>query len=126
MLNILEMWCCLVFKTLQPRVLREWLPEGLEVGVGMGVGMGVGGLNLAVPLDQGTARAGRGTIKLLEESEDPLVREYYELVRSKGQGSRLGDSYGVAMSGAGKVVLAAGAVCAAVLVVRYFMRRTRA
>lgn len=119
-LNILEMWCCLLFQTLQPAQLEEWLPPGCEVREN------VGRLNVALPLDQGGTRAARCTIKLLKDSRDPLVHEYYDLVRRKPSPDPQAEDGDAAMTSAGKIALVAWGVCAAALAIRYFMQRRSA
>ncbi|OAL50538.1 hypothetical protein IQ07DRAFT_611439 [Pyrenochaeta sp. DS3sAY3a] len=75
LLNVLEMWMCLVFRTLPQPTLNYWL-EGLE-GVKQGRKEGkegeFGGLNIASPLDQGAAD--REWVDC-SESDDPIVLEY--------------------------------------------------
>lgn len=70
LLNVLEMWMCLVFRCLPEQSLQEWLPVGVKKNSDMGF------LNIASPLDQGeTAREWvdlRGT-------GDPIVEEYVSM-----------------------------------------------
>lgn len=70
LLNLLEMWMCLCFRSLLGGTLEEWLPEGVKVAVG-----GVTGLNVGCPLEQGEEE--REWVDL-SGSEDELVREYVE------------------------------------------------
>lgn len=75
LLNVLEMWMCLVFRTLPDETLAAWLPDDGTVNKSRKEGReGVfGGLNIASPLDNGQRQ--REWVDL-SESEDPLVREY--------------------------------------------------
>lgn len=75
MLNVLEMWVCLIFRTLPAQLLEEWLPDHPSVSKEQKEGKeGVfGGLNIACPLDNGMRE--REWIDL-SGSDDPLVREY--------------------------------------------------
>lgn len=74
LLNMLEMWCALLFCTLQPDILAQWHKHG----AGASAGMPWVALNLACPLDQG------GPAKFVEltsrhplsQSQDPLARSY--------------------------------------------------
>lgn len=72
LLNMLEMWCALLFSTLQPSIMAQWH----EYGAADGSGRPWAGLNLNCPLDQG------GPVKFvnwrhaLSESEDPLANAY--------------------------------------------------
>lgn len=72
LLNMIEMWCALLFSTLQPSVMAQWH----EYGAAAGAGRPWAGLNLNCPLDQG------GPVKFvnwrhaLSESEDPLANAY--------------------------------------------------
>ncbi|KAF2706741.1 hypothetical protein K504DRAFT_536169 [Pleomassaria siparia CBS 279.74] len=70
-LNILEMWMCLLFQSLPPQLLEEWLPT--EAGKEWR-GKDPMALNIACPLDNGS----KGQRKWLDlsASEDPLVKEY--------------------------------------------------
>lgn len=81
LMNVLEMWMCLVFRSLPVQVLEEWLPNDVSVKVGRKSGQeGVfGALNIALPLDQGERQ--REWLDLSED-EDPLVREYCNLGKS--------------------------------------------
>jgi hypothetical protein len=75
LMNVLEMWMCLVFRTLPLQTLEEWLPnEGtVRKGRKSGAEGEFGGLNIASPLDQG----GKQKEWLdLSDSEDPLIRDY--------------------------------------------------
>ncbi|KAF2869754.1 hypothetical protein BDV95DRAFT_576210 [Massariosphaeria phaeospora] len=71
MLNVLEMWSSLIFRTLQEDTLRAWLPEGTKL---RSKGTEHGPLNIAVPLDQGS-KSVREWLDL-SKSEDPLLVEY--------------------------------------------------
>jgi hypothetical protein len=75
LLNMLEMWMCLVFRSLPLQTLDIWLPEDgtLKKGRKSGQEGEFGGLNVASPLDQGEKQ--REWLDL-SECEDPLIREY--------------------------------------------------
>ncbi len=75
LLNILEMWMCLVFRALPPQTLETWLggTEDTATVKKENQGGNFGGLNIASPLDQGAK------IKEwidLSGSDDPLVLDY--------------------------------------------------
>lgn len=74
LLNVLEMWIALVFRTLPDEMLDAWIPDHESVTKGRKAGKeGIfGGLNVACPLDQGGERHWSD----LSESQDPLVKEY--------------------------------------------------
>lgn len=72
LLNVLEMWMGLVFRSLPASMLEEWLPDGVSTTKEGKEGV-FGGLNIRCPLDQGDSRSEWID---LSESEDPLVREY--------------------------------------------------
>lgn len=86
MLNVLEMWVCLVFRTLPAQLLENWLPDHSSISKERKEGKeGVfGGLNIACPLDNG---ARERQWMNLRASEDPLVREYLGVDGSRGQES---------------------------------------
>lgn len=83
-LNIQEMWMCLVFQTLTPVQLDDYLPEGVQK-------LWSGNhLNVALPLWQGftgdkdsvrDATGGRHAFQQYLRSEDPIVREWAENTR---------------------------------------------
>jgi hypothetical protein len=80
LLNVLEMWMCLIFRSLPESSLQDWLPSDGTINTAQkeareGV---VGGLNIALPLDHGERSR---TWVDLSESEDPLVSEYLETTR---------------------------------------------
>ncbi|CAN9168593.1 unnamed protein product [Alternaria alternata] len=85
-LNVLEMWMCLVFRSLPSDTLGEWLPDDELVDKGRktakeGV---VGGLNVATPLDQGVGIKDMPFVDLSGEV-DPVIRDYLrEVKRRKG------------------------------------------
>jgi hypothetical protein len=85
-MNVLEMWMCLVFRTLPEDILKAWLPDDILVDkkrltAKEGV---VGGLNVASPLDQGVEMKDRAFVDLSEE-DDPVIRDYLKDVqRRKG------------------------------------------
>lgn len=68
-LNVLETWCCLLFRSLPKATLEEWLGKGLEEGIPS--------LNIALPLDTGDEMASKTAFELLKCSEEVLAREYY-------------------------------------------------
>jgi hypothetical protein len=73
LLNVMEMWMCLVFRSLPPQVLEKWMPDGVDKGRKEGKEGVFGGLNVRSPLDQGENKPEWVD---LSESDDPLVREY--------------------------------------------------
>lgn len=75
LLNVLEMWICLVFRSLPLQILDAWLPDDEAVKKGRKSGQEgeFGGLNVAMPLDQGGPH--REWLDL-SECEDPLILEY--------------------------------------------------
>jgi hypothetical protein len=75
LMNVLEMWMCLVFRSLPLQTLEEWLPSNGSIRKGRKLGAEgeFGGLNIASPLDQGEKQ--REWLDL-SDSEDPLVRDY--------------------------------------------------
>jgi hypothetical protein len=73
LMNVLEMWMGLVFRTLPASVLEGWMPEGVSPARREGKEGLFGGLNIRSPLDQGDSRSDWVD---LSESDDPLVREY--------------------------------------------------
>ncbi|KAF1986583.1 hypothetical protein K402DRAFT_393653 [Aulographum hederae CBS 113979] len=89
LMNLLEMWCCLLFRTLQTATLRRYLPD--EV-----LGESNVGLNVGIPLDYGDPEAealGRREFALLRESGDEFCRRHYWYVakrRDERQGRQLG------------------------------------
>jgi hypothetical protein len=80
LLNLLEMWMCLVFRTLPPQTLAEYLPSAVDAKPRVGKEGEFGGLNIASPLEQGT---GAWTQVDLSESQDPLVRDYLDTQAQK-------------------------------------------
>ncbi|KAI8936235.1 hypothetical protein NX059_006659 [Plenodomus lindquistii] len=82
LLNLAEMWVCLVFRTLPDEMLEEWLPDHRDVSKERREGKeGVfGGLNVACPLENGGKE--REWVDM-SGSEDPLVREYLGVDRLK-------------------------------------------
>jgi hypothetical protein len=85
-MNVLEMWMCLVFRSLPSDTLGEWLPDDELVDKGRktakeGV---VGGLNVATPLDQGVGIKDMPFVDLSGEV-DPVIWDYLrEVKRRKG------------------------------------------
>jgi hypothetical protein len=75
LLNVLEMWMCLVFRTLPRPLLEQWLPDDGTINKNRKEGKEgeFGGLNIACPLDQGEKQ--REWLDL-SESDDPLVRDW--------------------------------------------------
>ncbi|EMD61300.1 hypothetical protein COCSADRAFT_39036 [Bipolaris sorokiniana ND90Pr] len=82
LMNVLELWMCLIFRSLPIQVLEEWLPDDGSVERKRKAGKEgvVGGLNVACPLDQG--RDERTFVDLSDE-EDPLIKAYLKEVRRK-------------------------------------------
>jgi hypothetical protein len=74
LLNILEMWMCLVFRSLPQQALVNWLPEDMKIEGEFGA------LNIACPLDNGVKE--REWVDL-SEWEDPLVQEYLNRDKKK-------------------------------------------
>ncbi|QDS67582.1 hypothetical protein FKW77_003588 [Venturia effusa] len=68
-LNVLETWCCLLFRSLPKPTLEDWLGNGLEEGIPS--------LNVALPLDTGDEMASKTAFELLKQSDEVLAREYY-------------------------------------------------
>lgn len=75
LLNVLEMWMGLVFRSLTVPMLRKWLPERVNTTKEGKEGM-FGGLNIRCPLDQGDNKSAWID---LSESEDRLVIDYLGL-----------------------------------------------
>ncbi|KAJ4991288.1 hypothetical protein SVAN01_03186 [Stagonosporopsis vannaccii] len=73
LLNLLEMWMGLVFRTLPTAMMEEWMPGDISPNRKEGKEGVFGGLNIRCPLDQGDIKA---CWVDLSESDDPLVREY--------------------------------------------------
>jgi hypothetical protein len=86
LMNVLEMWMCLVFRTLPTQTLDLWLPsDGSVKRRKLGQEGEFGGLNIACPLDQG------GTMREwvdLSDSNDPLIRDYLGFGRKDAQNER--------------------------------------
>ncbi|KAF2761594.1 hypothetical protein EJ05DRAFT_496500 [Pseudovirgaria hyperparasitica] len=76
LLNLLEMWCCLLFQTLPKGLLREYLPGETAVAA-----RDFEHLNVALPLDQGDTGVYHD-VEELANSHDRLVRSYYQRCRS--------------------------------------------
>jgi hypothetical protein len=76
-LNVLETWCCLLFRCLPHQALAEYLvPESIE-----GKDFESGALNIANPLDHGGDSA--WDCIDLKESRDPLVLAYLRELERK-------------------------------------------
>ncbi|PSN72817.1 hypothetical protein BS50DRAFT_481680 [Corynespora cassiicola Philippines] len=69
LLNVLEMWMCLIFRTLPDETLEKWFPEHVKVETPGRAGM----LNIATPIDQGGRAKEWPDLKMVD---DPLVQEY--------------------------------------------------
>ncbi|KAJ4367553.1 hypothetical protein N0V83_007137 [Neocucurbitaria cava] len=80
LLNLLEMWMCLVFRTLPSPISDIWLHEVEEASKGRKKGKEgeFGGLNIASPLDHGGKQ--REWVDL-SDSDDPLFVEYMNLTQ---------------------------------------------
>jgi hypothetical protein len=80
-LNLLEMWMALCFKTMPDEIVEAWLgpyPSRNHRGHGIGVDTGkIYGLNVASPLDQGDKEAWKGSFQMCKESRDEMAREYF-------------------------------------------------
>jgi hypothetical protein len=68
-MNVLETWCCLLFRSLPRATLEEWLGSGLEEGIPS--------LNIALPLDTGDEMASKTAFELLREADEVLAKNYY-------------------------------------------------
>jgi hypothetical protein len=75
-MNLLEMWCCLLFRSLPLNALEEWI-QGEEEFY-----LNVPSLNVALPLDNGDDKASKRAINWLKDARDPLARGYYTDVQS--------------------------------------------
>lgn len=91
LLNVLEMWMCLVFRCLPEGTLKEWLPEGT------GRGGEVRGLNIQCPLGNGD---GRRKWVDLRGAEDWIVREWVEMKRVESEGEKVVEEKGAEEEGA--------------------------
>jgi hypothetical protein len=80
-LNLLEMWMALCFRTLPGEVLDAWLgaaPNESRRRSGVREDeKKVFGLNVASPLDQGDKEAWKGAFQMLKGSRDAMAREYF-------------------------------------------------
>jgi hypothetical protein len=81
-LNLLEMWCCLLFRCLPAQTLNTWLHE--EDFYDISFDGPVRSLNVALPLDMGDGLASSKAFELLKESPDELARQYHADVRKGG------------------------------------------
>ena len=93
MMNVLEMWMCLVFRTLPELTLKGWLPDDVLVDkkrlmAKEGV---VGGLNVASPLDQGVEMKEREFVDLSEE-DDAVIRDYLKEIQRKKDDGLIGEN----------------------------------
>jgi hypothetical protein len=83
LLNLLEMWTCVLFQTLTIRGLREYLPENAQL-----IYPGVH-LNVALPLHQrlaeeeGDQEQAYRAFSGLYRSNDPMIQRYYQCLRQK-------------------------------------------
>jgi hypothetical protein len=68
-MNVLETWCCLLFRSLPKATLEEWLGSDLEEGLPS--------LNVALPLDTGDEMASKTAFDLLKDADEVLAKEYY-------------------------------------------------
>ena len=68
-MNVLETWCCLLFRSLPKVTLEAWLGSGLEEGMPS--------LNIALPLDTGDEMASKTAFELLREADEVLAKKYY-------------------------------------------------
>ena len=91
LLNVLEMWMCLVFRTLPRQTLEEWLPPGVRREGDMGA------LNIQSPLENWEGPGRKRERVDLRNAEDPLVREWVELKRVEWQGEDKKDAGGTAL-----------------------------
>jgi len=70
-MNVLEMWCCLLFKCLPRASLEEWLGQELAVGES------INSMNVACPLDAWDAMRSKVSYELLRGAGEPLANSYY-------------------------------------------------
>jgi hypothetical protein len=86
-LNLLEKWMALCFKTLPDGTLEAWLgpaPGGNRESSGVGLeSKKIFGLNVASPLDQGDKEASKGAFRMLKDSTDEMAKEYYWDIRKR-------------------------------------------
>lgn len=82
LLNVLEMWMGLVFRSLPRVLLEEWMPDGISAIRKEGKEGVFGGLNIRSPLDQGDCRSEWID---LSEDDDPLVRAYASTGAAKSE-----------------------------------------
>ncbi|KAF2003203.1 hypothetical protein P154DRAFT_591231 [Amniculicola lignicola CBS 123094] len=76
LLNVMEMWCALLFSSLQPQMLREWLPDTATPEPTGGLQHSrAGALNIANPLHHGLKSLSMDWLDL-SHSVDPLIRDY--------------------------------------------------
>ncbi|KAH7080416.1 hypothetical protein BKA63DRAFT_590963 [Paraphoma chrysanthemicola] len=87
LLNVLEMWTCLIFRTLPPQTLEQWLPSDGTVTSRRKSGLEgeFGGLNIACPLDHGEKT--RDWLDL-SDTDDALIRDYLGLGRQTSEEQR--------------------------------------
>ncbi|KAF2279625.1 uncharacterized protein EI97DRAFT_359341, partial [Westerdykella ornata] len=78
LLNVLEAWCCLLFRCLPPKLLKECLPPGIRAE---SKDLQNVALNVANPLDQGD----KGSMQWVDLSgtQDPLIQEYLKEVERR-------------------------------------------
>lgn len=69
-MNVLEMYCALLLRTLPRKLLLQYLPPGSKVPIGP-----PDGLNIGCPLDHGLPYKSQEWIDL-SDSQDPLVLQY--------------------------------------------------
>lgn len=86
LLNVLEMWCALLFQTLQPGDLGKWCPPAHQPSSSSGAAPPWFGLNMALPvahMGEIEKKAGLSWTKHWAEvwkpSLDPLAQEYREV-----------------------------------------------
>lgn len=70
--NLLEMWCCLMLRTLSKNHLIEFLPPDIEIS-----DRETEHLNVRLPLEQDDPFSWPEWRDMLRDSPDPLRREYY-------------------------------------------------
>lgn len=75
LLNLLEMWMCLVFRCLPRQTLEQWLPTDVRKEANMSA------LNIQCPVDNWEGSSSRPERVDLRNAEDPLVREWEEMKR---------------------------------------------
>jgi hypothetical protein len=83
----MEMWCALLFSSLQPQMLREWLPDtATSEPTGGPEHPRARALNIANPLHHGLKSLSMDWLDL-SHSVDPLIRDYLAHTDPENSGS---------------------------------------